>query len=326
MVRTDRTRRTFLKAALAGLVALGAAWSALPTGAAAGVHDGSADKPLRVMLIPADGGTEDGTKADFVPIFNAMSKQSGLKFDIKVGQSYGAVVEAMSNDVADVAFFGAVSYMQAKKRGGAELLAVAVSKGQSIYYSGIFVPADSRAQSLTDLKGMTVAFGDVSSTSSFNYPMAMLIAAGLDPVKDLGGIVLAGSHANSLKALGEGQVEACAASFDSFEKAVKQGAVDATKIRVLAKSEPIPHPPLAMNPRLAPEVKAKLRESLATVHKAEGVTPDMVRGYGGGKVDRYDTTFPESEFLLTASKLAAVTDELKAEVLQKASEAKSSAK
>ncbi|HEY3595536.1 MAG TPA: hypothetical protein VGL13_16725, partial [Polyangiaceae bacterium] len=41
-------------------------------------RDGSAEKPLQVVLIPADGGTEEGTKSDFLPLFNAITKTQGL--------------------------------------------------------------------------------------------------------------------------------------------------------------------------------------------------------------------------------------------------------
>ena len=41
---------------------------------------GSRQKPLRVMLVPADGGTEEETKADFEPIFRAVTETSGLHF------------------------------------------------------------------------------------------------------------------------------------------------------------------------------------------------------------------------------------------------------
>src|SRR5262249_39170307 len=97
-----------------------------------------AGNSLRVILIPADGGTEDGTKADYQPVFEAVSRMTGLSFSIKVGQSYAAVVEAMCTGSSDVAFVGPVTYIQASQRGCAELLAVAVEKGQSIYYAGLF--------------------------------------------------------------------------------------------------------------------------------------------------------------------------------------------
>lgn len=286
------------------------------------LNDGSAGKPLRVMLIPADGGTESGTKADFMPLFNAVSKTTGLMFDVKVGQSYGSVIEAMSNGQIEIAFFGAVSYMAARKRGAAELLAVSVEKGASVYYSGIFVRSDSGIDSFADLAGKSLALGDVNSTSSFNYPVAMLLAEKVDLINGMGPIFMAGSHANSLSALNEGKVQVCAASFDSFEKAVKQNAIDPTRFKVLAKSIPIPNPPLAMHTGLPVDTKKKLRDAFGAVHQAPGITPDMIRGYGGKKVERYDTTIKEELMEIAVSRLDAVTDQVKAAILTKAGSAK----
>jgi phosphonate transport system substrate-binding protein len=282
-------------------------------------RDGSEARPLAVMLVPADGGTEEGTKKDFLPVFNAITRTKGIHFEMAVGQSYAAVVEAQANEQVDIGFYGAVSYMQCRERGACELLAVSVEKGQSVYHAGLFVPSAAPEKTLGDLKGKRVAFGDPSSTSSFNFPIAMLLDAGVDPVKDLAKIVLAGSHVNSLKACAEAKVDACAASFDSFEKAIDQNQIGADALRPLAKSEPIPNPPLAMHPKLPAALKKLLKEAFATVHTAPGVTPDMIRGYGGKKCDRYDTEYGESEFLKATARLDKV-DALKAEILAKAAE------
>ncbi|MFH2140700.1 MAG: phosphate/phosphite/phosphonate ABC transporter substrate-binding protein [Pseudomonadota bacterium] len=291
-----------------------------PQSMAAAMQDGSKAHPLRVMLIPADGGTEDGTKADFLPIFNAVTKTTGLHFDIRVGQSYSAVMEAMCLKQTEIAFFGAASYIPVRDKGCAKLLAVAVHKGASVYHSGIFASADSSYKSLKDTKGARLALGDVNSTSSFIYPVAMLMDAGVDPARDMGQVVITGSHANSLKAVAEGKADLSGASFDSFEKAVKQGAIDPTKVRVLAKSEPIPQPPLAMSTSLPIKTQQKLKDAFNNVHKAPGVTPDMIRGYGGSKVDRYDADFPESGMDAPGKKLALVDDQVKAELLKKAAQ------
>lgn len=277
-----------------------------------------AGNSLRVILIPADGGTEDGTKADYQPIFEAVSRMTGLSFGIRVGQSYAAVVEAMCAGSADVAFVGPVTYIQASQRGCAELLAVAVEKGQSIYYAGLFTKAGSDIRRLTDLKGKRVAFGDVNSTSSFVFPMTMIMDAGLDPVRDLSEVRLTGSHSNSLAALVQNQVDAAALSFDSFDKAVAQGAVDPATVRVVARSMPIPYPPLIVNTKLVPKLKAQLRDAFGRVDTAPGVTPEMIRGYGGGKVDRYDTQFPADKFNIAAVMMAKLDDNLKSAILKKA--------
>lgn len=307
-------RKNFLKSALAAALALASLGVA-----AQAQHDGSAGKPLRVILIPADGGTEDGTKKDFQPIFGAIGQATGLSFDIKVGQSYSAVVEAMCNGAADIAWYGPASYLQARARGCAELLALAVRHGGSVYYSGIFARTDAGINGLADLKGKRIALGDVNSTSSFNVPVAMMIADGVDPAKQAGAINLAGSHANVLKALAEGLVDAGGASFDSFEKAVNAQAIDPNKVKVIAKSAPIPYPPLAIHPKVSEAVKDKLRQAFDTIHTLPGINKDQIRGYGGGKVDGYTSRVSEAEMAAAGKMFDLVTDAVKTDILKKAS-------
>ena len=82
-----------------------------------------------------------------------------------------------------------------------QLLAVAVKSGTSVYYSGLFARKDAPIQAVADLRGKRMAFGDVNSTSSFVFPLTMLMDAGIDPAKDLKEVRLTGSHASSLAAL-----------------------------------------------------------------------------------------------------------------------------
>lgn len=279
-----------------------------------------AARTIDVLLIPADGGTESGTLADYQPLFNAVGSATGLSFELKVAQSYGAVVQAMCDGSADVAFVGPVTYIQAEERGCAELLAVARENGQSIYYAGLFSRKDSALRNLADLRGKSVAFGDVNSASSFTYQVAMLLEAGIDPVKDLGALRLTGTHANSLAALVEQRVDAAALSFDSYEKAVRSGVAGAQDLRVIARSEAIPYPPLVMNTALPPELKAQLRTAFGDVAKLPGIRPEMIRGYGGRQVDGYDTGFSHDRFASAAGKMAMLNDELRGEILKKAAE------
>ncbi len=303
-------QRRALIACFAFFAATGPAWA----------QQSGAQTPLRVVLIPADGGTEDGTLQDYRPVFNAVSRQTGLRFDLRVGQSYNAVVEAMCSGAADIAFQGPVTFVQASRRGCAELLAVGVERGQSIYYAGLFTRANSPVRTIGDMRGRSAAFGDVNSTSSFVFPMAMIMDGGLNPARDLAAIRLTGSHANSLAALVQGQVDVAALSFESYERAVREGAVDPNTIRVLARSAPIPYPPITMRPGLAPAIKQRLREAFATAHQAPGVTPDMIRGYGGARLDRYDTTFDPDQFAIAGEMMARLDQAMRAAILEKASE------
>jgi phosphonate transport system substrate-binding protein len=285
---------------------------------AAAAERGSAERPLRVMLIPADGGTASGTRADFAPLFNAVSRDTGLQFELRVGQSYSAVIEAMKAGQIDLAWFGPVAYVQAREAGAAELLAVSVLDGESVYYAGIFVPRDAPLQTLEDLRGRAVSFGDINSSSSFTYQVAMLLEAGLDPARDLGAIRLTGSHAASLSALAEGQVDAACLSFESYARAVNNGVIAPDAFRVLARSDPIPNPPMALYTGLPTALKQRLREAFGRVHQAPGISAEMIRGYGGKRVDRYDTAFPEAAFDRPAATLSRISDEVRTAILRKA--------
>ena len=310
-------RKQFISSILGALLT-GASLFGGATAFAQVQHDGSAAKPLRVVLVPADGGTEDGTRKDFEPIFSAIKQATGLNFDIKVGQSYGAVVEAMCNGAADIAWYGPASYLQARGRGCAELLALAVRNGESVYYSGVFARIDSGVDSLAGLKGKKIALGDVNSTSSFNIPVAMMMTAGMQPARDAGVINMAGSHANVLKALAEGLVDAGGAAFDSYEKAVNAKAIDPTKIKVLARSAPIPYPPLAMHPKLDQGTKTKLRDAFENVDKLPGISKDQIRGYGGGKVDGYTSKTSEADMAAAGKMFDLVTNEVRVDIMKKA--------
>ena len=284
---------------------------------AQGLPDGSADNPVRVIMVPAEIGSRD-TLSDYRPVFNAITKEYGVHFDLKLGDSYAAAVQGLCNDQADIGWYGAVTYGQARELCGAELLAVDVKKGNSVYFSGIYTAKSAGLDKLEELKGKSLAVGDPNSTSSFNFPFAMVIAAGIDPAKDLDKIVIAGSHTNSIAALKEGRVTAAAASFNAWEKAVKKGVIDPTQFTVLAKSEGIPNPPLAMNKKLDPELKAKIRLAFSEIHTK--VDPQFIRGYGGKTVDRYDTDYPLEKMLGALDKLSALTKRVKGEIIEKAGE------
>jgi phosphonate transport system substrate-binding protein len=303
-------------AAMAGAVACGR--DGASAGAAAG-RDGTEGRPLVVMLIPSETGSRS-VLDDYGPLFGAITRVDGFHFKLAMGDSYNAVVEGMAAGHIDVAFFGPSAFDDARRRGAAELLAVEETSGESIYYAGIFHRADSGMTKLADLKGKSLALGDPKSTSSFNAPIAMLLAAGIDRPRDLSKILMAGSHSASLEQLEAGHVDAAGASINAYDKVVASGAIDSNRVVLLAKSEPIPAPPIAMRAALPAELKDRLRKAFHGIHQADGVTPEMILGYGGKKVDRYNSEFDPAVFDRAMEKLALVTGELVNEIIDKAAQ------
>lgn len=286
--------------------------------ALAQARDGSVRQPLEVILIPADGGTEDGTRADFLPLFNALTKTSGLRFRVRVGQSYAAAIEAVCTGLADVAWLGPTSYREARDRGCAELLAVESTNGSATYFAGIFALKDSGISSAQDLRGRSVAFGPPQSASSFVFPIGILLDAGIDPRKDLSQVRIGDSHTSGLVALDNGLVDGAAASFVSFERAANSGAIDASRFRIVGRSAPIPNPPMVSAQALPPAVKSRLRAALGALHEQPGISADDIRGYGGKRVDRYDITITDDDFETAFRPVAGVDSAFTAALVRRA--------
>ena len=192
-------------------------------------------------------------------------------------------------------------------------MAVEVTKGSSVYYSGIFTNKNNiNINNLSDLKAKKVAFGDINSTSSFIFPMAMLVESGIDPIKDLSKSQLTGSHANSLKALQAGIVDAAAASFNSYEKAVRQGSIMANEFKIIGRVVET-NPPLAMSVNLPKIVKDKIRNEISQLHNNPNIKEGMLRGYGGKKVDYYDTSITDKDMLPALKKMLLIDSNFKKE-------------
>lgn len=300
-----------------GVIAVLGALGCSKSGSASAHRDGTADHPLIVMLIPSETGSES-VLDDYAPLFRAITGEHGIHFDIKMGNSYNAVVEGIVASNIDIAFFGAVTFDEAKRRGAVNLLAVEERAGSSVYHAGVFHRADSGMAKLSDLKGKSLALGDPKSTSSFNVPLAMILDEGIDPPRDLAKIIMAGSHSASLEQVEAGHVEAAAASINAYEKMVAAGALDKNKVVLLTKSFPIPSPPLAVRRGLSTELQQRLKDAFHGIHQVQGVTKEMLLGYGGKQVDRYNGQFDAAIYDQAMAKLSKVTPELVGEIIDKA--------
>jgi phosphonate transport system substrate-binding protein len=271
-----------------------------------------------ILLLPAENQSAGSVLGGMKPAFDAITKSTGLHFDARASDSYASTVEGMVTRRGDIAYLGPYTYIQARKQGAAELLAVSVRSGRSTYTGAIFVHTDSGINSIRDLKGHSVAFGDVNSTSSFNYQCAMMLQTGIDPSRDLSKIYLTGSHANSIAALAAGKVDACCADLQSFELAVKNGRIDPAHIKIIAKTDPIPGSPIVMHPSLPAKLKATLRQAFADLAHNPNLGPNGLHGEDGSPLDRFDTTITDADYDKVVKFTSTVTDELKAAMLQKA--------
>ena len=270
-------RRTLIRAALAPLAA-----AALPSVALA---QGADPRTLRVALLPDENAATIIQNAQ--PLKVHLEKSVGNPVELIVTTDYSSMIEAARFGRIDVAYFGPLSYVLARSKAEIEAFAVGVSRGAPTYTSVVIVPTASAIKSLADLRGRTMAYGDQASTSSHLVPRAMIQDAGLVAKTDYNAVYL-GAHDAVARAVEAGKVDAGALSRPIFDTLVKGGKVDGTKVRVLAETKPIPNYPMAMQSKLTPELKAKIRAAFLDIKDADLLKNFRAEGFVATDDKAYD--------------------------------------
>jgi phosphonate transport system substrate-binding protein len=198
----------------------------------------------------------------------ALGKLLGMPVRVTVASDYAAVVEALRNRTADLAFVHPGGYVLANREAGATIVAKNVWHGKSSFTSRFYVRKDSGLKQLEDLRGKTVAFVDPASSSGYIYPMVMLIQRGLvknrDPKTFFREVVFSGAHDAGMRALLNGHVDALA-SFDMAREQYLTEPAERERIVWIAETPPIPEAGIIARKALDPETFAKVRAALLKI-------------------------------------------------------------
>lgn len=192
----------------------------------------------------------------------------GMPVKVTVASDYAAVVEALRNRTADLAFTHPGGYVLASREAKATIVAKNLWHGKSTFTSRIFVRKDGGVRQLEELRGKTIAFVDPTSSSGYIYPMALLIQRGLvknrDPKSFFRDVVFAGGHDAAMRALVNGHVDAIA-SFDLAREQYLKDPAERERIVFIAETPPIPEAGIAARDGLDPPTLARVRAALLSI-------------------------------------------------------------
>jgi phosphonate transport system substrate-binding protein len=194
--------------------------------AALGAH---AQQVFRVTAIPDESPTELARKA--APLMKYLEQRLGMKVEFTPVSDYAASVEAIANKQIDLAWFGGFTFVQAQQRSGGKVVPL-VQREEDTKFRSVFITTDDSIKSLADLKGHNLSFGSQSSTSGHLMPRSFLLAAGIDPDRDLKRVAYSGAHDATVAAVASGKVDAGALNISVWEKLVADKKVDPAKVRV----------------------------------------------------------------------------------------------
>jgi phosphonate transport system substrate-binding protein len=223
-------------------------------------------QPLHLVLTPSQKPTD--LLAAGEEFGAALGRLYGAPVRVTVASDYAAVIEALRNRTADLAFVHPVGYVLASREAKARIVVRNLWHGKSSFTSRIYVRKDGGIKTLEDLRGKTMAFVDPSSSSGYTYPMVLLIQRGLvknrDPKTFFREVMYAGAHDAAMRALLNGHVDAIA-SFDMAREQYLKDPAERDKVVFIVETEPIPEAGIAARDGLDPAVFARVRAALLQI-------------------------------------------------------------
>lgn len=193
--------------------------------------------PIRIGMVPDAGATQVSVE-EKAPLRDYLSRALGQPVELVIPTSYNATVEGMGNGSLDFAYFGGLTYCKAHVRFG--VVPLVQRNIDRTFHALLITQADSSIHSLADLRGKRMAFGDINSTSGHLFAVKAMMAAGINPEKDLKWQRFTGSHAATIEAVASGAADAGSVDETVYKEMIADGKVDGKKLRVFYITPPFP--------------------------------------------------------------------------------------
>lgn len=239
-------------------------------------------KTFNMVFVPA---SEKDDAKDFASLIKIVEKNTGFKINFIKVTDYNAAVEAMRANRAQLAWYGASTYIKAAEIAGAEAFAAGVKPGQKdgSYLAYFVVRKDSPIKQFSDIKGKTLSLNHIGSTSGDLIPQVELKKINLSVLDKASfkNVFYAGSHDACLLSVINKKSDVCGMSSLNFDARLKDKTFKSDQVRIIHKSDPVPPAPLAYSNKLSVEEKDKIKKAVLSAHKY-----GEIGGYGG-KMSHY---------------------------------------
>lgn len=253
----------------------------------------SPGKPLGDTLIMTVVPYEAAEKLvdEYTPMAKYLARKMGKKEGVfRAVVDYAGVLAALESGQVDVAYLSPFPYALASSRMQLHPLAMPYVRNNLLYHGIIFVRADSPIQTLQDLKGRVVAFGDPTSTSGYLLPKALLEKNGV-PLESLKRYYHAGNADLVVKSVEEGMADAGAAYHLVFEVVYKNTPEKAKRMRIIGKTEEIPNGIYVARPDLPADEVERLRRAFLDMNTDPEGRAAMLKATNDRIVAADDTLF-----------------------------------
>lgn len=212
----------------------------------------AAQETIRFAVTDIDG--MEALQQEMGPFKEVFEKVSGLKVEFFAVSGRTVAVEAMAADQVDFVLTGPAEYVVFNARLNAIPV---VTWNRPDYYSNVVVLEGSPEQTVADLKGKKISFGEIGSTSQHLAPATLLAEGGLVYGADYEPVFLKRNVA--MEALISGEIAAIGVNKTHIAQITEK--FPDQKLRVLVKGPDLPNDLLLASSTVKPEVVETVRKA-----------------------------------------------------------------
>ena len=206
------------------------------------------------------------------------------KIKTQIPTDYGASVQALVSGTADIAYLDSLSFLLARRDGGAKVLLaeqrIDTTGKLRTDYDSVFVvrkdsPYQNLEQALKDKATLTVAFTSPTSTSGYVFPYRRLVKEsvlqpGGDPAKIFKKVQFGGSYVQTVEQVLNKRADICAVSYyvvegDSSKKYLSDQQLG--ELRILERNPGVPTHVIAIRKGFSLKDQIKLKAGLLKLTK-----------------------------------------------------------
>lgn len=235
----------------------------------------AANRPIRLLVPPLDSPTQ--VYARFKPLAEYLSRKTGQPVQLVLSRNLEDFSSKVREPVPQLAYFCPLNYVTVTQKSTYTPLAgvtVQTDRNRSV----ILVRHDSPIHRVMDLKGRSLALGNVACAASFLIPRAMLQREGIT-LGDFLEIRKTGSDQAALMAVAARLYDVTASSESTAQPFIRRGI-----LRAVLYSQDSPPDLIAANALVPAGLQQKIRRALLT-----GQTPTgQLAGHNSLRIGAFD--------------------------------------
>lgn len=235
---------------------------------AAGAFAARADEPALKIGLGAMISPGKETLVYYNGLLGYLGQRLGRKVEMVQFRTYDEMDVALEKRDLDIAFVCSGPYVRDKEKFGAELLVAPQSHGQPFYYAYIIAPAASPVTALAELRGKSFAFTDPKSNTGRMVPTYLVAKEfGAPPERFFASVKFTFSHDKSIEEVSKGLVDGASVDSLIYDYLAAKSPALTKGTKIVARSAPYGIPPVVVNPKIDPALKARVKAAFLDLHE-----------------------------------------------------------